>query len=42
MEPKFHKVRINYNKIKQKKCDLESKLLYAINDIIDAEERIYV
>ncbi|CAD8151031.1 unnamed protein product [Paramecium pentaurelia] len=33
LEPKFHK---------QKKGDLESKLLYAINDIIDAEERIYV
>ncbi|CAK62338.1 unnamed protein product (macronuclear) [Paramecium tetraurelia] len=32
LEPKFHK---------QKKCDLESKLLYAINDIVDAEERIY-
>ncbi|CAD8065336.1 unnamed protein product [Paramecium sonneborni] len=33
LEPKFHK---------QKKCDLENKLLYAINDIIDAEERIYI
>ncbi|CAD8071777.1 unnamed protein product [Paramecium sonneborni] len=33
LEPKFHQ---------QKKCDLENKLLYAISDIIDAEERIYI